>query len=181
MSALGKSIKVDDNTYWATRGKFSRVCFEIEFNKYLTRKVMVEDIIFKLMWSMGIFWVYALNVGEYEIGQIVTYGASLYLVKEPIMRKAMVVKKVWKLIKGGRLRCRMGLLWKSSIHWGMKKFQVLHMSHGFWFRGRNLNPKAVDISERIWGLEPKSLIGISMMTGVKEGVQGSLLSHISPI
>ena len=44
-SCLGKPQKVDDNTYWATRGKFSRISVEIDFDKPVISRVMIDELI----------------------------------------------------------------------------------------------------------------------------------------
>ncbi|KAM7514178.1 hypothetical protein LguiA_003761 [Lonicera macranthoides] len=41
------SYKVDDNTYWATRGKFARICMKVDFGKPVTSMIVVDGI--KLM------------------------------------------------------------------------------------------------------------------------------------
>ena len=42
-SCSGSPLKVDDNTFWTPRGKYARLCVEIDFNKPLTSKIMVEE------------------------------------------------------------------------------------------------------------------------------------------
>ncbi|KAM7468548.1 hypothetical protein LguiB_016110 [Lonicera macranthoides] len=42
-SCIGKPHKVDDSTFWATRGKFARISVEVDFNKPLVSRVMVDD------------------------------------------------------------------------------------------------------------------------------------------
>ncbi|OMP01262.1 hypothetical protein CCACVL1_03127 [Corchorus capsularis] len=42
-NTIGRAIKVDKTTHFASRGKFARVCVEIDLNKKLVPKVMVDD------------------------------------------------------------------------------------------------------------------------------------------
>lgn len=39
---IGKAVKVDSNTSFATKGRFARVCVEINFDKPLVPKICVD-------------------------------------------------------------------------------------------------------------------------------------------
>lgn len=47
-TCVGTPLKIDTTTFWASRGKYARICVEVGFTKPLLSKVMVERILFNL-------------------------------------------------------------------------------------------------------------------------------------
>lgn len=42
-TSLGRALKVDQNTRYASRGRFAQVCVEVDLNQPLVPKVCLDD------------------------------------------------------------------------------------------------------------------------------------------
>lgn len=45
---LGSPIKIDQVTYWASKGKYACVCVEVDFTKPLVSRIMVDETLFNI-------------------------------------------------------------------------------------------------------------------------------------